>query len=232
MGERIVVIGAGGFGRGVVDVIEAINAQASTQSPAVSAARFDVVGFLDDGSPDPELLAPYGLRHLGPTALLATLPDDVGFVIGVANPRARATLDAYGLRLGRGSPVLVHPRATLGRSVTLGPGTIVCAGATFTNHITLGRHVHINMNSTIGHDAVLDDYVTLSPQVAISGNVVAHARAFLGTGAKVNPGLTLGADAVVGTGAVVVRDVDAATAVVGVPARSRVNTSRGAHLTP
>lgn len=215
MTQRLVIIGAGGFGREVLDVIEAINNR-PTSGPEPD---YEVLGFLDDGQPDRDLLAPYGVGHMGPVSRLAELPGDVGYVIGVGSPQLRHKLDDQGG--GRNCPVLVHPSATVARRVDMGPGTVVCSHVSITNHIRLGRHVHVNLNCTIGHDAVLGDYVTLSPLVAISGNVHAEEGAFFGTGAKVNPGLTLGAGAVVGTGAAVIRDVEAGTTVVGVPAKPR-----------
>ncbi len=215
MTQQLVVIGAGGFGREVVDVVEAINLERSTVGTA-----YEVLGFFDDGDADLALLEPYGLPHLGPVASVHDLPRDVAYVIGIGNPQVRARLDDQFMD-ERPSVTLVHPDATVTRLAELGPGTVVCAGARITNHVTLGRHVHVNLNATIGHDARVSDYVTLSPLVALSGNVRAEARAFFGTGALVNPGLRVGEDAVVGTGAAVVREVESKTTVVGVPAKPR-----------
>jgi sugar O-acyltransferase (sialic acid O-acetyltransferase NeuD family) len=178
-------------------------------------------GFLDDGEPDLGLLAAYGVTHLGPVSHLDALPADVGYVIGIGSPDVRRKIDEYGQSLGRPSPVLVHPSVTMGRKVDLGSGTVICSHVSLTNHITLGRHVHVNLNCTVGHDATLGDYVTLSPLVAISGNVAAETGAFFGTGCKVNPGLDVGSFAIVGTGAAVIREVDAGSTVVGVPAKPR-----------
>jgi sugar O-acyltransferase (sialic acid O-acetyltransferase NeuD family) len=215
MAQPLVVIGGGGFGREVLDVIDAINT--SAEHPT-----YEAIGILDDGEPDSTLLDPYGVTHLGPVSLLDDLALDVGYVIGVGAPRTRRLLDQALLKTGRGSPVLVHPTAAVGRrGVSMGPGTIICSHVSITNHIRFGRHVHVNLNCTVGHDAVLDDYVTLSPLVAISGNVHAETEAFLGTGAKVNPGLTIGEGAVVGTGAAVVKSVEVGQTVLGVPAKPR-----------
>ena len=142
MTERIVIIGAGGFGREVVDVIDAVNAHSETSSTGMP--RFRVLGFLDDGRPDPATLAPYDLEHLGPVSQLAEMPSDVSFAIGIGAPQVRRQLaEAHP---DRSCPVLVHPSATLGRAVTVGDGSVVCAGVRLTNNIAIGRHVHINLN--------------------------------------------------------------------------------------
>lgn len=214
MTEQLVIIGAGGFGREVLDVVEAVN----LEHASTGGDQFDVVGFLDDGDPDLDLLTANGLRHLGAVAGLSELPDDVGYVIGIADTVVRAEIDALGQSLGRWSPVLVHPTASLGRAVELGPGSIVCAQTSLTNHIRLGRGVQVHPGATIGHDTTMADYVTVCPQVAVSGNVAVERGVWLGTNSCINQGLTVGEAATVGSGAAVIRDVPPMVTVIGVPA--------------
>ncbi|HET7690232.1 MAG TPA: acetyltransferase [Nocardioidaceae bacterium] len=211
----LVVVGAGGFAREVLDVLDAINASTS------GTELFEVVGLAADPPPTDSRLDAYDVPYIGGIDRLAGMPTGVGFVIAIGNGDARRRIDESLEGQGRPSPVLIHPTATRGREVHLGPGTIVCSHVSLTNHISIGRHVHLNLNSTIGHDSTLDDYVTVSPLVAISGNVQIGSGAMIGTGASINQQITIGPGSTIGAGAAVIRDVEPTTTVVGIPARVR-----------
>jgi sugar O-acyltransferase (sialic acid O-acetyltransferase NeuD family) len=217
MSEPVVIIGAGGFGREVLDIIDAVNDGAGGSNEE----RFEFLGFLDDGEPNRELLEARSVKHLGDVRVLEDLPVDVGYLIGIGSGGVRRRLDVYGGGLGHPSPTIVHPSVTMGFDVQLGPGTVVCSHVSLTNHIRIGRHAHLNLNSTVGHDAVLGDYVTVSPLVAISGETVIEDETLLGTGATINQRITIGAGAVLGSGAAAVKDIEAGVVAVGIPARPR-----------
>ncbi|WP_030482954.1 NeuD/PglB/VioB family sugar acetyltransferase [Nocardioides aequoreus] len=213
MTRPLVVIGAGGFGREVLELVDDVNA--ATTSPA-----WEVVGVLDDGEVDAALLSRLGTTHLGPVSVLPTLDAEVRHVIAVGGCSARAAIDARCVGWGRTAATLVHPSAVVGRrSVEVGEGSVLCAYASATTNIRLGRHVHLNPHASVGHDSVLGDHTTVTPQAGIAGAVTLGARVFVGTGAIVGPGLTVGDDVLVGAGAVVVRDVEPGATVAGVPAR-------------
>lgn len=215
--QPVVIIGAGGFGREVLDVIDAINDQWAESV----GQGYEFLGFLDDGSPDLDLLDARGVSHLGPVTKLAELASDVGYLIGIGDGGVRRRLDDYGRSLSHPSPTVVHPSATQGFDVRFGPGTVVCSHVSLTNNIRIGRHVHLNLNCTVGHDVVLGDYVTVSPLVAISGEVTAETGAMFGTGSTINQRVTMGESAILGAGAAAVKDIPAGVTAVGIPAKAR-----------
>lgn len=213
MTNPVVVIGGGGFGRCVLDVIDQINAGATTRPV------FEVVGVLDDHAPDADLLAEREVDILGPINHLEELAADVGYVIAISDGSVRRRVDSYGGGLGRPSPPVVHPNVHRGHNVVLGHGGVICSHVSIENNVWLGRQVHIYQNCAIGPKTVIGDYVTISPLVAVSGSVEIAHNVFLGSGCTVNPGLHLHRHCTVGSGAAVVRDVMSKATVVGVPAR-------------
>jgi sugar O-acyltransferase (sialic acid O-acetyltransferase NeuD family) len=207
--SRIVIIGAGGHGREIYAVIDAVN--------RVLGPTYDVVGFADDGTPDLHRLQRLGVPLLGH---VEDIPADVQYFIGIGRPALRKELDERLTALGlTATAPIIHPAAWIGPDVTLGSGSVACAGVSVTTNVRAGRHVHINRNATVGHDVVLGDYVTVAPLSAISGDVILEDGVELGTGVSVLPGVRIGRGTVVGAQGCVTKDLPSGVTAVGIPAR-------------
>jgi sugar O-acyltransferase (sialic acid O-acetyltransferase NeuD family) len=214
MPTEVVVVGAGGFGRETLDVIEAHNAGASPD-------QVIVIGVVDDNPSEINLdrLQARGYRHLGGVShVLETVPA-AGYVLGVGNSAGRRNLSAAFDLKGWAAVTVVHPAAVLGSRSRIADGAVICGGVQLSTNTLVGNHVHLNPNATVGHDTVLEDFVSVNPAATISGQVTVGAGALVGAGAVILQGLSVGADSVVGAGACVTRSVAPNTTVVGVPAR-------------
>jgi sugar O-acyltransferase (sialic acid O-acetyltransferase NeuD family) len=209
MEKRIVIFGAGGAGREVLQVIRDINAVLPT---------WKCEGFIVDsefqGAPSAG-----GLPVLGNIDWLAANPD-VHVVVAVGASAARwRVVQRIRDRCTNPFPVLIHPRAWIGTNVLLGDGSVICAGAMLTTDIRVGEHVHVNIGSSIAHDAELGDFATLYAGVRLTGNVHLHDGVEAGTGSVVIPRCEVGRWSIIGAGAVVTGRVGENCTVVGVPAR-------------
>jgi sugar O-acyltransferase (sialic acid O-acetyltransferase NeuD family) len=206
------IVGAGGFGREVFSIIEALR---STNSMP------QIAGFIDDhpSAADLKNLASLGSRRVGSIDDLVRRAEPFSAVVAVSSAVDRETIADLLAPSPVTFPVLVHPDATIGCDVYLAEGVVVAAGSRLSTNIHVGRHVQIDQNAAIGHDCSLGEFARLNPQACVSGSVTIGRRAMIGANAIVLQGLSVGDDAKVGAGAVVTHSVEAATTVMGVPAR-------------
>jgi len=210
----LVVIGAGGFGRETIDVLEAMNL--AGPSPV-----YELLGVVDAKPSELNLtrLADRGVAYLGRDVEWLESGHRAHYLIAIGSPQVRAHVDSAWRDAGLTPATAVHPTATLGSRVRIGEGSVVCAGVQVSTNVTLGRHVHLNPSATIGHDTVLGDFVSVNPAAVVSGDVLVGEAVLVGAGAVILQGLTVGGDSVIGASACVTSDVAMSTTVKGVPAR-------------
>lgn len=215
MATSVLVVGAGGFGRETLDVLEAVNRCAGQQ-------EYVVQGVADDSPSDSDLalLLQRGIKYLGSTAdVISRSNRKLRYLIAIGDPEGRRYIDQKLRHAGFMATSVVHPTAVIGSNFQMASGVVICAGVQISTNVLLGEHVHINPGGIIGHDAKLFGYVSVNPGAIVSGHVRVKSRTLLGAGAVVLQGLTVGEGSVVGAGAVVVGDVPRDSIVKGVPAR-------------
>lgn len=120
---------------------------------------------------------------------------------------------------GYASLTVIHPRAFVASSASVGSGSQVLAMSAVCASAKIGEAVIVNTSASVDHDCIIARGVHIAPGATLAGEVTVGEFAFIGTGATVLPRIRIGPRAIVGAGAVVTRDVAAGEMVVGNPAR-------------
>ena len=208
--RRLIIIGAGDFGREVSWVAERINAVTPV---------WELLGFVDD-TPEKQGTVVDGYPVLGPVSSLSSVTEETWVVCSIGTGKTRRRIMERILE----NPVLkvatlIDPAVIVGRNAWVGEGCVVCAGTVLAISSRLEAHVIVNLNCTIGHDTVLEPFCTVHPGSNLSGKVHVGACTDIGTGTKIIQGLTVCPGCTMGAGAVVVRDLAEPGTYVGVPVK-------------
>jgi sugar O-acyltransferase (sialic acid O-acetyltransferase NeuD family) len=206
---KVLIIGAGGHGQVVADILLA----------RLKAGHLELepIGFLDDD------LALHGRSFLGLPAL-GNVPQISSFahdavVVAIGDNRTRQKISQRLQSQGEQLVTAVHPSAVVGSDVEIGEGTMVCAGVVVNPGTHLGQGVILNTGCTVDHHNQIGDYVHVAPGAHLGGDVRVGEGALVGIGASLIPGRTIGAWSVLGAGSVVIEDIPAHVTAAGVPAR-------------
>jgi len=206
--KRLIIVGAGGFGREVLRFAQDFQLQRK---------EWEIAGFLDD---NPRALEgyQYGLPILGSITDYLPHPGDC-FVMGIESPQDKLAI-AEKLRQRRAEFVsLIHPTVEIGNYVSVGVGCVLCPHAAISADVKLGDYVTLNAHATIGHDSILGDGCTISSFGFISGAVKLGKGVYVGVHGCILPRVQVGDFATVGAGSVVIKNIKSQTTVIGVPAR-------------
>lgn len=204
--SRIFIIGAGGFGREILDIFTDLGREN------------DVRGFLEENcNREGELI------HGKPVYDFSILEDvnrnETRLVCAIGTP-LRKRLIEKSVKMGFKFETLIHPSVIMSKWVRIGQGCIICAGCILTNNIKLGNYTILNLNCIIGHDVSIDDYSTISPGVNVSGFTSIGESSFIGVGVNIVDRLSVGDNSFIGAGSLVSKNVPDDVFALGMPARA------------
>lgn len=200
--ERLIVIGAGGYAKSVLDSIDYYN--------------YQVKGFMDEFS--------YEEEHLGYPILWHSLdeiqsPEKYFYFIAIGNNELRKKwfdkLIKRKLRLINvvDKSAIISPEAHIGTGCFFGKMSVVNSKA------SIGDDCIINTKSLVEHGCTVGKHVNISTNAVINGDVMVGDGSFIGTCSVTLGQIDIGTWSTVGAGAVVTRDVSDAVTVAGVPAK-------------
>lgn len=206
--RRLLIIGAGGWGREVLHQLK--------HDDAAHGVDWLVEGFLDGR---PHMLDGYdvGVPIIDDPMTYVPAENDV-FVCAVGDPQQRYKYAQPILEKG-GVFIPIRSQCFLSERVHLSQGCLLGHWVHSAPDVWIGEFAQIQALTILGHDVRIGNYAHLGAQVFTGGGVRIGDFVTVHPRATILPGVTIGNNAVVGAGAVVLKDVPAGATVFGNPAK-------------
>lgn len=206
--RRILIVGAGGFGREVLHWCRDAWPDRAALFAGFLSENTDILSGHDCPLPvvsDPATFEPQA-------------GDALVMAIGIPGVRRRVAEDL----LARGAEflTLVHPTAIVAPTATIGTGSVICPGAIVSDSARLGRFGLVNYHASLAHDAAAGDFAVLSPYAALAGSARIADDVFLGLHASVGPSVSIGPRSKVAANSCALADVPGDSLVLGIPGRT------------
>jgi sugar O-acyltransferase (sialic acid O-acetyltransferase NeuD family) len=205
----IIVLGAGGHARVLIDALQQLGTNIMGITDPDKTLWGQTFMDVDILGPDEKIFDIHPERILLVNALGST-----------QSTKARQKLFETWQQRGYTFATIVHLKSVLASSVTLAEGVQVLAGAVINPYTTVGMNTIVNTGVVLEHDCIIGDHVHLAPGVRVAGNVSIGRGTHVGIGSTVIQGLTLGENCLIAAGAVVIRSVSDYSVVMGVPGKS------------
>lgn len=200
--EKLILIGAGGYAKSVLDSIDYYN--------------YKIAGFLDEFSDKKE--------HLGYPIIAKKISEIIDqekyfyFITIGNNTRRKIWYDRLTERKLHlinvvDKSAIISSQAKIGTGCFFGKFSVVNSGATIHNDCI------INTRALVEHGCEVFSHVNISTNAVINGDVKVGTGSFLGSCSVTIGQLEIGEWSTVGAGAVVIRHVDDNVTVAGVPAK-------------
>lgn len=205
--KKIIIVGAGGFGRELLQWIKDINDKTPT---------WDILGFIDD---NPNALDGYEIDYGVIGSIKDWMPkEDEEFALAFGSPELKRKIVSILKEKGAKFATVIHPTALLSEFAHYGEGFIMFPYSKLSCNSSVGDFVTL-LSTPIGHDNEIGDYTVISGGCNIVRNVKIGKDVFVAAGVAIAQDVTIGDGAYLGLASVVIKDVNSGATVFGNPAR-------------
>lgn len=206
--KDIIIVGAAGFGREVLQWIKDVNKIIPT---------WNIKGFLDDNT---HALDDYECDY----SIIGTINDWIPnsneeFALAIAFPNIKEKIVNILKSKGAKFATVIHPTSIVGEFCHLGEGIIITPRCKISPNVIVEDFTTI-LGCGIGHDAHIGAFSTLCGSCSVCGHVSIGKNVFVGTGAVIAPSKKIGDNVFIAMGSMVVSNIKQGKKVMGNPAKN------------
>lgn len=201
MKSKLILIGAGGYAKSVIDSID--------------EKKYQIYGFIDDIKSGLHLGLPIFSDNI---ENFENKEEYVYFISIGDNDKRKYWYDKiieYNLKIIN----VIDKTAILASDITYGRGIFIGKAAIINSDVRIGENVIINTKALVEHGGRIGNHSNISTNATLNGDVVVGNKCMVGSSSVVNGQLRIGDNSIIGSGAVVINNVDDNIVVAGIPAK-------------
>jgi len=207
--KNVVIIGASGHAKVVIDIIEQNN-------------EYNIIGLIDSFKPINSKVFEYNI--IGHEDELLALKEKYNFdtgIIAIGDNWTRKKVYKKIIDIDPNFNFIsaIHPKSIIGKNVEIGNGSVIIAGAIINSDSKIGKFCIINTKASLGHDGDLKEFSSLAPNSTVGGNVKIGTCSAICIGANILQDIVIGEHSIIGGASLVNRNVDNNRLVYGIPAK-------------
>jgi sugar O-acyltransferase (sialic acid O-acetyltransferase NeuD family) len=183
MKQKLLLVGAGGFGRVVLEH---------------ASLRYDCA-FLDDG----DATVVDGVRVIGKTGDMASFyPEYKLLLVTIGNNALRDRLYKEAAAIGFSFPNIIHPSAYISPHAHIGSGCVILNNAVVQNNAKCGDGCILNPGVELHHDSTIGSYCLIYTNSVVRSLTMVGNRVWIGSTATVSTSAVVADDTTIGDGEV------------------------------
>lgn len=201
MKEKLILIGAGGHCKSVVDSID--------------TEKYEIVGFLDENKSGIHLNKPiFGNK-------IEDIEDyrKYKYFVSIGGIEARKMWYERLIKYKLETVNIIDKTAIISPTAVIGKGNFIGKFAILNAEVCIGDNNVINTKALLEHECKIGNHCHISTNSAVNGEVLIGDCVFMGSSSVCNGQLKIGENSIIGSGSVIIKDIEPNNTVVGVPGR-------------
>tara|TARA_B100001123_G_C15229965_1_gene994742 strand:- start:516 stop:1130 length:615 start_codon:yes stop_codon:yes gene_type:complete len=196
--EKILIIGAGGHAKSVIDVVE-------------STKKYKIIGLIDNNTKiNNKKIFKYEI--LGSNKDLKIMRKTCKFaIVGIGQIKsAQKRINNFELlkKLRFQIPKIFSTTSYISKNTIVGDGTVIFHGVYVNAGASIGDNCIINTRSIIEHDVKIGNHCHVSTGATLNGGVILGDNSFVGSGAVIKENVKIGKNCIVAAKSFLKKDLE------------------------